>query len=69
MITRMSLVQTQDRVSTPFRGFYYTSARSVIMDQNEIMSAVFAEISKNLDQDIHQQIAESNKKLFAEKLI
>jgi len=39
------------------------------MDQNEIMSSVFEEISKNLDQDIQRQIAESNKKLFAEKLI
>ena len=69
MITQMSLVQTQERVSTPFRGFFYTSARSIIMDQNEIMSSVFEEISKNLDQDIQRQIAESNKKLFAEKLI
>lgn len=69
MITQMSLVQTQDRVSTPFRGFYYISARSTIMDKNEIMSSVFEEISKNLDQDIQRQIAESNKKLFAEKLI
>lgn len=39
------------------------------MDQNEIMSSVFEEVSKNLDQDIQQQIAESNKKLFTEKLI
>lgn len=39
------------------------------MDKNEIMSSVFEEISKNLDQDIQRQIAESNKKLFAEKLI
>jgi len=39
------------------------------MDQNEIMSAVFEEVSKNLDQNIQQQTAESNKKLFAEKLI
>lgn len=39
------------------------------MDENEIMSSVFEEVSKNLDQDIQRQIAESNKKLFAEKLI
>jgi len=39
------------------------------MNENEIMSSVFEEVSKNLDQDIQRQIAESNKKLFAEKLI
>lgn len=39
------------------------------MNKNEIMSSVFEEVSKNLDQDIQRQIAESNKKLFAEKLI
>ena len=39
------------------------------MDKNEIMSSVFEEVSKNLDQDIQRQIDESNKKLFAEKLI
>lgn len=39
------------------------------MNINEIMSSVFEEISKNLDQKIQRQVAESNKKLFAEKLI
>lgn len=39
------------------------------MNENEIMSSVFEEVSKNLDQNIQRQTAESNKKLFAEKLI
>lgn len=39
------------------------------MTENEIMSSVFEEVSKNLDQDVQRKIAESNKKLFAEKLI
>lgn len=39
------------------------------MNKKEIMSSVFEEVSKNLDQNIQRQVAESNKKLFAEKLI
>ena len=39
------------------------------MDKKEIISSVFEEVSKNLDQNIQRQVAESNKKLFAKKLI
>ena len=54
---------------SPVLGAFIIPARSGIMAENEIMSSVFEEVSKSLDQDIQRQVAESNKKLFAEKLI
>ena len=39
------------------------------MTENKLISSVFEKISKELDINIQRQVNESNKKLFAEKLI